>query len=308
MKRDELTGLEVSGNKIRKLEFSIAEAQAQNCDTLITCGGLQSNHCRATAVIGARLGFKVHLILRGEKPEVPDGNLLMDYLCGAEISFLPADRWSEHVDFASQLKAEYQSVGRRALFIPTGASDATGLWGYIAATEELIADFSRLEMTPNYVVCATGSGGTQAGLIVGSKIFGYCGQVLSFNVSDDPQYFDLKVRQDVEDWQRMYSELLKGTAGDKIIPSDLEVVTHGGYIGPGYGSCDEEVFKTIHEVAVSEGLFLDPVYTGKAFHGMVTELHKGSEGALANADNVLFVHTGGFFGLFPQQQGFAFSE
>ena len=308
VKRDELTGLEVSGNKIRKLEFSIAEAQAQSCDTLITCGGLQSNHCRATAVIGARLGFKVHLILRGEKPEEPDGNLLMDYLCGAEISFLPADRWSEHLDLASQLKAQYQSTGRRGLFIPTGASDATGLWGYIAATEELIADFSRLEMTPDYIVCATGSGGTQAGLIVGSKIFGFGGQVLSFNVSDDPEYFDLKVRQDVKDWQRMYSEILEGSAGSRIIPSDLEVVTHGGYIGPGYGSCDEEVFRTIQEVAVSEGLFLDPVYTGKAFHGMVTELNKGSEGALANADNILFVHTGGLFGLFPQQKGFEFPE
>jgi len=306
VKRDELTGLEVSGNKIRKLEFSVAEAQAQNCDTLITCGGLQSNHCRATAIIGARLGFKVHLILRGEKPEVPDGNLLMDYLCGAEISFLPADSWSEHVDFASQLKAHYRSLGRKGLFIPTGASDATGLWGYIAATEELIADFSRLEMTPDYIVCATGSGGTQAGLIVGSKMFGYNGQILSFSVSDDPDYFDQKVRQDVEDWKRLYSELLAGTEGDQIIPSALEIITNGGYLGPGYGSCDKEVFETIHEVAVSEGLFLDPVYTGKAFHGMATELNKGSEGALADAENVLFVHTGGLFGLFPQQSGFAF--
>ena len=107
VKHDELTGMEVSGNKIRKLEFTIAHALDEGCDVLITCGGVQSNHCRATAILGARLGIKVHLILRGENPEHPDGNLLMDYLVGAEISFLPQQEWGKHVELAHELRQQY---------------------------------------------------------------------------------------------------------------------------------------------------------------------------------------------------------
>ena len=144
VKRDELTGTEVSGNKIRKLEFCIAEAQEQSCDTLITCGGIQSNHCRATAILGARLGMKVHLILRGEKPQIPEGNLLMDYLSGAEITYLNQSEWGGHEALAAGLQASYQAQGGKAFFIPVGASDEVGLWGYIKASEELQQDFSDL--------------------------------------------------------------------------------------------------------------------------------------------------------------------
>jgi len=298
VKHDEMTGIEVSGNKVRKLEFCIAEAQAQGCDTLITCGGVQSNHCRATAILGARLGLKVHLILRGEKPDMPEGNLLLDYLAGAEISYLPQREWKSHPAFARDLQTHYESAAHKAFFIPTGASDEIGLWGYIAASQELQSDFERLKMTPEYITVATGSGGTQAGLTVGMELFGLKSQVLAFNVSDDADYFRNKIIEDVTLWKQRYKQ--------ELDLGKLKIRTIEGYLGPGYGIAQPEVFETIKEVASAEGVFLDPVYTGKAFHGMVTELRKGAKGALSGARNVVFIHTGGLFGVFPQQRNFKF--
>ena len=298
VKRDETTGTEVSGNKIRKLEFSFAEAKEQGCNTIITCGGIQSNHCRATAVLGARLGFNVHLILRGEQPTTPDGNLLMDYLSGATIDYLPQSQWKGHIKFAQDLVNRYGASGDKALFIPTGASDEVGLWGYIAACEELQADFDRLQISPDYILCATGSGGTQGGLAVGSELLGLPGKVAAFNVCDDAAYFDAKIREDVTLWKQRYNI--------DFDDSQLAIRTIEGYVGPGYGEADQEVFDLIAELARTEGLFLDPVYTGKAFHGMVSELEKGDNGQLAGANDVVFIHTGGLFGVFPQQQNFHF--
>ena len=298
VKRDELTGLEVSGNKIRKLEFSIAEAQIQGCNTLITCGGIQSNHCRATAILGARLGMKVHLILRGEKPESPEGNLLMDYLCGAEVSYLTQEQWAGHEQLAQTLQLEYEKSGDKAFFIPIGASDEIGLWGYIAAAQELKQDFDNVGIKPDYIVCATGSGGTQGGLLVGAQLFDMAAKCVAFNVSDDAQYFHDKIVEDVTLWKKRYKI-------DFDVAS-LPIKTIEGYLGPGYGVAGAEVFATINELAKSDGLFLDPVYTGKAFHGMVAELKKGEAGALAGAKNVVFVHTGGLFGVFPQGRNFVF--
>lgn len=298
IKHDEITGTEVSGNKIRKMEFCLAEARDQGCNTVITCGGIQSNHCRATAVLGARLGIKVHLLLRGEKPSVPEGNLLMDYLAGAEITFIPTEKWYGHADYAAELQADYVKKGDKALFIPIGASDEIGLWGYIAACEELRSDFERLKLTPDYIVTATGSGGTQGGLIVGAQIYDLKTKVKAFNVSDDAKYFDQKIREDVSLWKQRYNV--------DFDDSGLEIDTIEGYLGSGYGVAGQAVFELIAELARNEGIFLDPVYTGKAFHGMVSELAKGHAGQLSGAKQVVFIHTGGLFGVFPQQEGFRF--
>ena len=298
IKHDEITGTEVSGNKIRKMEFCLAEARDQGCNTVITCGGIQSNHCRATAVLGARLGIKVHLLLRGEKPSVPEGNLLMDYLAGAEITFIPTEKWYGHADYAAELQADYGKKGDKALFIPIGASDEIGLWGYIAACEELRSDFERLKLTPDYIVTATGSGGTQGGLIVGAQIYDLKTKVKAFNVSDDAKYFDQKIREDVSLWKQRYNV--------DFDDSGLEIDTIEGYLGSGYGVAGQAVFELIAELARNEGIFLDPVYTGKAFHGMVSELAKGHAGQLSGAKQVVFIHTGGLFGVFPQQGGFRF--
>jgi len=301
VKHDELTGLEVSGNKIRKLEFSIAQALEEGCDTLITCGGVQSNHCRATAILGARMGLKVHLILRGEKPVSTDGNLLLDYLSGAEISYLPVKKWSTHSDLADKLQEQYLAAGQKAYFIPVGASDEVGLWGYIDACRELKRDFENLGIEPDYIVTATGSGGTQGGLIAGKALMGLNAEIAAFNVCDDEDYFEHKIRSDLALWRERYQI--------KLDLDQLAINTIGGYVGPGYGVADAQVFATISELARCEGLFLDPVYTGKAFHGMVSELRmaqKGQQSRLPAAKNVLFIHTGGLFGVFPQRQSFNF--
>ena len=223
----------------------------------------------------------------------------MDYLTGAEITYIPTEHWRGHAEHAAKLQTEYLKKGDKTFFIPIGASDETGLWGYIAACEELRSDFERLELTPDYIVTATGSGGTQGGLIVGAQIYDLKAKVKAFNVSDDAKYFDQKIREDVTLWKQRYNVGFDN--------SGLEIDTIEGYLGPGYGMADQEVFDLIAELARSEGIFLDPVYTGKAFHGMVSELAKGDAGQLSGAKQVVFIHTGGLFGVFPQQEKFQFA-
>ncbi len=296
VKRDDLTDAAISGNKLRKLEFVTAAAREQGCDTLITCGGVQSNHCRATALVGARLGFKVHLILRGEAPAELDGNLLLDHLAGASVSHyghrqyvaeLPAlfQHWCDH----------YAEQGQKALCVPTGASDGLGLWGYLAASRELAADMEAAQLESAHWVCATGSGGTQAGLTLGTALDDLPVDVWGFNVCDDEAWFLNKVAEDIADWQARFPQAMP-------VPAYQARVVDG-YVGPGYGRAGRDVFETIGWLARLEGLVLDPVYTGKAFHGMLQEI---GSGRFDDRRDIIFVHTGGIFGLFPQRDQFDF--
>ncbi|MEQ9568076.1 MAG: pyridoxal-phosphate dependent enzyme, partial [Pseudomonadales bacterium] len=160
IKRDDLTGSATSGNKIRKLEFTLARAKQQGADTIITCGGVQSNHCRATAILGAQLGFKVHLLLRGEEPQEHQGNLMLDQVAGASISYFSPRYYNSRFDFIlSEVVSDYKSSGMKPYFITTGASDATGVWGYVSAAEEIS---NKSEVSFDHIVTATGSGGTHA--------------------------------------------------------------------------------------------------------------------------------------------------
>ena len=299
IKRDEMTGTEVSGNKIRKLEFSLAQASSEKCDVIITCGGLQSNHCRATAILGARLGLKVHLVLRGVAEGVHDGNLLLDHLVGAQVSYLPEKEFKDHLTFVNDLQAQYAEQGRKAFFIPTGASDEIGLWGYLAACQELQHDFARLGIDPEYIVTATGSGGTQAGLILGREIFGLSAKIAAFNVCDDERYFFEKITGDLQLWQKRYGDRVS----PKINVEALCIETIDGYVGPGYAKAEPCVFDMIRTLATTEGIILDPVYTGKAFYGLIEEIKKGR---FKSCQDIVFVHTGGVFGLFPQKEQFNF--
>lgn len=300
IKHDEQTGTELSGNKVRKLEFTLAEALSQGCDTLITCGGTQSNHARATAVLGARLGLSVHLILRGEKPGEADGNLLLDYLTGATVHYLPQSEWDSHETLAREIQQSLGSAGHKALFIPTGASDEVGLWGYVAACGELREDFRAASLRPDIIAVATGSGGTQSGLIAGSALFELGAGIRAFNVCDDAAWFHDKVRGDLKRWQSRYADCLPEGFDAMALP----VTTVDGYVGPGYGQAEPPVYDTIAALARSEGIILDPVYTGKAFHGLLQELRHGT---LRGARDVVFIHTGGLFGLFPHRGHFLFS-
>lgn len=301
VKRDDLTGCALSGNKVRKLEFTLAQALEQGCDTIITCGGLQSNHCRATALLGAQLGLKVVLVLRGDPEGDADGNLLLDYLAGAEIHTYPVREYAHNLpQLLQQMAVLQRSAGRKPFVIPTGASDGIGIWGYIAATQELEADFRCADIMPSHIVVATGSGGTQAGVTLGAHLLGWQMPVIGMAVCDDEAYFQDKVRSDMREWAGRYKALLADT------PVDVErcrIYVNDQYIGPGYAKAEREVFDTIAWLARTEGLVLDPVYTGKAFYGLVQELKAGR---LAQAKDVVFVHTGGIFGNFPQRSEFGF--
>ncbi len=300
IKRDDLTGSALSGNKIRKLEFVVAQALEEGCDTLITCGGLQSNHCRATAIVGAQLGLNVCLILREEGSAEPDGNLLLDHLVGANIKVIPRRNYFKNLNqYFEQYSQEYIAEGSKPFSIPTGASDEIGIWGYIGACEELKKDFSDNNISPRFIVCASGSGGTQAGLTAGAAMQKLGSEVIGFAVCDDENYFIKKVNEDLSAWYQRYG--LNNKIDCDI--NKLKISVNDNYIGPGYAQAEQEIFNTINYVAKTEGIFLDPVYTGKAFHGLMSEIKAGN---FSNQSDVVFVHTGGVFGLFPQRKNFSF--
>jgi D-cysteine desulfhydrase len=294
VKRDDLTGSTLSGNKVRKLEFIAAHAIDNGYDTLITCGGLQSNHCRATALVAAQLGLQAHLLLRGDEPDADEGNYLLDRLAGARISCYPASRYFREIDtLFAQWQTHYAETGHKALAIPTGGSDGIGAWGYIAACEELVQDFRQQGIEAAHVVTASGSGGTQAGLTLGASLHDLPATVWGVNVCDNERYFIDKVAADAQDWLRHYPNMPRVEVEPKVLD---------GYVGEGYGVASPAVFDLIAELAALEGLVLDPVYTGKAFQGMLAELKAGR---FASCRDVVFVHTGGLFGVFPQSQGFS---
>jgi len=291
VKRDDLTGCLTSGNKVRKLEFLLAEAKSQGCDVLITSGGVQSNHCRAVAVLGAQLGFQVHLLLRLDREPECTGNLFLDELTGAEISYYSPQEFSRLDHLFDHWQQHYAAKDLSSYSIPTGGSNGTGLWGYIAAAEELQQDFHAQNIKPHQIIHATGSGGTQAGLTLGCNLLGLYTEVLGYAVCDDRRYFEQKIRDDILSWREKYAA--------SINFEDLKIQTDDQFIGPGYGIADPPVFELIKSLAKLEGIVLDPVYTGKAFYGMVETI---KQGRFNTNDDIVFMHTGGFFGLLAQQQ------
>lgn len=286
VKRDDLTGSTLTGNKVRKLEFIAAHAREHGYDTLITCGGVQSNHARATAGVCAQLGLHCALVLRGDGIE-EGGNSLLDLLFGAEVSVYPEAVYRQLDDLLDQTDARQRAAGRNPLVIPTGGSNGLGIWGYIAAADELLSDLQQQDITQAAVICATGSGGTQAGLTLGMAIHDAPVSVVGMAVCDDAAWFDAKVRNDIYEAQQLYPQLPR---------PDYQVQTIDRYIGAGYGVASEDVYGLIAELASLEGLVLDPVYTGKAFQGLVTEL---GQGHFDDYDDIVFIHTGGIFGVFP---------
>ena len=243
----------------------------------------------------------MHLILRGSTDSISyDGNLLLGSLCGAEVSiYSPQEYFSGYTDLFKYWETFYGKKGLVPYIIPTGASNAVGLWGYISASYELTNDFLKNSIQPEFVICATGSGGTQAGLSLGFAIQQSTTKVIGMAVCDSETYFANKVSQDITDWKQRFNPDDKSTCK---IGQFLSVNTNDKYIGRGYALGYPEVFETIKWLAEQEGVILDPVYTGKAFYGLVTEIKKGS---FKNTKNIVFVHTGGIFGLFPYREEFA---
>lgn len=287
-KRDDLTGSLLTGNKVRKLEFIAAEALRSGCTVLVTAGALQSNHCRATAAVAAQLGLKCELILRGHEQEL-NGNYLLSRMLNAEIIYVSRGTTGDEMSvYLAEAEGRWAERGEKALTIPIGGSDAVGIWGYIAAIEELSEDLRCHELSTAAIVHATGSGGTQAGLNAGVLLHELDVDVISYAVCDNEAYFNAKAQ---EDWSNL-------CAYRPDLPSaPIKTVTNDKYIGPGYGKAGDEIFDTLSELARLEGITLDPVYTGKAFHGLITDLATGA--FLSTASDIIFMHTGGVFGIFP---------
>ena len=284
IKRDDQTGLATGGNKTRKLEFLVADALDRNMDTLITAGAPQSNHARQTAAAAAKLGMKCILVLRGQPQSGRQGNLLIDDMLGAEI------RWAqrEAVEASMTETANELSVkGYSPYLIPYGGSNPVGATGYVAAMEELMEQAKQMNLHFNRIVFASSSSGTQAGLVVGARATGYTGQVLGISVDESRQ-----------DLQRKVATLATETAAHlgqimHVAPSDIDV--NADYLGAGYAMMGEPEREAIRLAAQTEGLLLDPVYTGRAFAGMIDLIRKGS---IRRDETVLFWHTGGTPALF----------
>jgi D-cysteine desulfhydrase len=288
-KRDDLTGAELSGNKVRKLEYLLAEALDHGADVVITCGGEQSNHCRATALAATRLGLGSVLILRTDDPARPPattGNILLDRLAGAELRWISRPDWARRGELLAAEAERQRAAGRTPYVIPEGGSNAMGAWGYLDAAEELAADLAALPARPTTVIYACGSGGTGAGLILGARRHRLPARVAGVNVCDDRDYF-------VHAIGRICADFVERWGGDPIAEADIEIVD--GHVGRGYARSRPEELATIRDLARRDGVILDPVYTGKAFHGLVTELARDRA---RFGERVVFVHTGGIFGLF----------
>ena len=301
IKRDDLTGAGLSGNKIRKLEFVLADALERGADTVLTCGGAQSNHARATAIAAAMLGLGCRLILRTPDPSNPstlEGNILLDRLVGSEIVWITPEEYKRRDEIFEHEAEILRKSGRRPYIIPEGASNALGAWGYIRASEELADDLANLPDNsdrPTTIINATGSGGTSAGLILGTSMLGLNTRVVSINVCDDRDYFVKVIGEICENAIANYQIDLPFSR-----ERDIEIID--GYVGRGYALSQPEELALLRDVARIEGIFLDPVYTGKAFFGMTQELSRDPNRFGAR---IVFMHTGGIFGLFPKADEFA---
>ena len=254
IKRDDQTGLAFGGNKTRKLEYLLADAQEQGADTLITAGAVQSNHCRQTAAAAARYGFACVLFLTGEKPSKPSGNNFLDLFIGAEIV------WAEGADRELVLQQTFeiiQSTGRKPYLIPYGGSNPIGALGYVNAVQELLEQIE----APHWIIFPSSSGGTQAGLALGGRIYNYQGSILGISI--DNLASDLSQRV-----ARLAGETAQALGIDQSF-SPRDILVNDDYLGGGYGIMGEPEVEALTMFARSEGILLVPVYTGRAAAGVI---------------------------------------
>jgi len=282
IKRDDLNGLVESGNKARKLEYLLSDALNKKCDTIITAGYLNSNHCRITAYFCSRLGLKSILVLnclKKRKKIEKDGNLLLDYLFGAEIHFLNNKEYKEKERYVGNLVKRLEKEGYRPYYIPTGGSNEIGILGYRDCFLEMV-DYLK-ENKIDGIFCAVGSGGTYAGLLYGKLLTNLDIPIYGILVDETIDYFKIKIK-----------DILK-KLDCQIDEESFHLID--GYIGKGYGIPYKEEIKLMKEWA-KKGIIFDLTYTGKAFYGMIKESKK------IGLKNPLFIHTGGIFSIFAHKE------
>ncbi len=296
IKRDDCTGLATGGNKARKLEFLMAEALGQGADTVITQGAVQSNHARQTAAAAACLGLKCHLLFErrvdtGDDDYANSGNVLLDRLLGAEVRAFPAD--TDMNEAMESLAADLRERGAAPYIVPGGGSNPVGASSYANAALELLDQMQAMGLTMDHIVHATGSAGTQAGIVAGLHAAGSALPVLGVGV-----------RAPREKQEAMVHDLAQRTLTHLGFDADLPreaVVANCDYVGPGYGLPTQAMIEAVTLLARLEGILLDPVYSGKGMSGLIDLVRRGRFGA---GSNIVFVHTGGAAGLFGYRWAF----
>jgi len=282
IKRDDLTSLGLGGNKTRKLEFLVGEALKQKRDTLVTTGGLQSNHCRLTAAAARKAGLDCHLVLNGNPPDIANGNLLLNRIFGATIHYCDRkDRDNRLLQVADELSA----AGKKPYIIPLGGSNDIGSVGYVSAMLELTIQLENMSVTPDTIVFASSSGGTQAGLVLGAKITGFSGDVLGMSID--------QVDTGPDPFPPLLARITNSTAeriGTDIRMTDSDFSLNYEYLEAGYAMPGELEFSAIRDLSLLEGILLGPVYTARAMGGLLDMIQKGD---LNKEKTVLFWHTGG---------------
>lgn len=284
IKRDDLTSIGAGGNKARKLEYIAADAVAEDADTLVTVGSVQSNHARMTAAVAAKLNFDCHLVLITDNQRESDGiegNRLLETILGVDITYTSSSDASEQIDLVVE---ELNEQGKDPYFIQGGGHTVRGALGYIQCVKEII---DQIDSHIDYIITPTGTGTTHAGIVAGLQHLNYNSKVVGISVS-----------RDAERCKDEINEILcgLGKAFDTVSGLSADITVYDDYIGDeGYGTFTDSAREAVKTVAQTEGIFLEPTYTGKAFGGMIDLLEKGQ---IDSESNFVFLHSGGFPGLF----------
>ncbi len=291
IKRDDQTGLASGGNKTRKLEYLIQQALENKCDAVVTAGAQQSNHCRQTAAACAQVGLECHIIVKGCEPEVYQGNLLLSQLLGAKIHF--TNDFAKDIDFEAYIS--HFDKGKKVYVVPIGGSNITGALGYVDAVGELKQQLSEQNIQLDYMFIASSSGGTQAGIMLGMQLHDL-----------DFELIPIKIDKDNGEQCTLTQDVLSIVQeGQKILQLDkkftlADIPINRNYNQKDYGIMTDNEISSINELALTEGILLDPVYTGRAFYGLLDCLKNNK---LKPNSNVLFWHTGGLPALFDYASG-----
>jgi D-cysteine desulfhydrase len=281
IKRDDLNGLLISGNKARKMEYLIADAQRKRCDTIITCGPVQSNHCRTAVVFAKHFGFHCHLFLRGKPGKKYTGNILIDKLLDAKITYITPSQYKFRDEIMAEYAMKLKKLDFKPYIIPEGGSNEIGALGYLDCMKEMAGFIKKNRIDAIY--CAVGSGGTYAGLLLGKKLLKINVALKGVIVADTVEYFKDKILSICE------RAIDRFKISIKVNQRDISLVD--GFVGQGYGIPYPEELNTIRQVA-KLGIILEPVYTGKTFYGMLKNLRN------KRYKKVIFIHTGGIFSIF----------
>jgi len=294
IKRDDQTGLALGGNKARKLEFLVGQALEQGADTLVTVGAGQSNHCRQTAAAAAKAGLKCELILNGDKPALPEGNLLLNQLLGAKEHWITR---SERALKLREIPEQLRARGSKPYVIGVGGSNGVGATGYVVAMMELMEQLPLKKLSVDHVVFGSSSGGTQAGLVVGARAAGFTGKLHGLSID--------KGERELESYEEEVAQIANDCADyigfkARFDRRDIKIVY--GYLGDGYGVVGDLEREAIRLMARHEGIILDPVYAGRAFGALVDLIRKK---VFKRGETVLFWHTGGAPALFAYAKDLA---